>query len=108
MVLGFGEEESGHPPLQPSPKVKAVVDMFGGLPGFAASRMTTMPPVLILHGADDDTVPVAQAYELEALLKKKSSPYEIKIYPKQGHGFSGEALEDANQRTVSFLKAHLR
>jgi dipeptidyl aminopeptidase/acylaminoacyl peptidase len=69
--------------------------------------MTTMPPLLILHGEDDDVVPVSNAYDLEKLLKKKALPYEIKVYPRQGHGFSGDALEDSKRRTVSFLSAHL-
>ena len=56
---------------------------------------------------DDKLIPVSNAYQLEALLKKKSVPYEIKIYPHQGHGFDGDALADANQRAVAFLKAHL-
>jgi carboxymethylenebutenolidase len=69
--------------------------------------MTTMAPVLILHGQDDNLIPVSNALELEELLQKKSVPYEMKIYPHQGHGFDGDALVDANQRAVAFLKAHL-
>ena len=108
MVLGLAEEVHSHPPPQVSPEIKAVVEMYGGMPEFAIERMTTMPPVLILHGEDDKLVPVSRAYDLETLLKKKAAPYEIKIYPHQGHGFSGDAQEDANKRTVSFLRAHLR
>ncbi len=108
VVLGLAEEEGSHPPREPSPGIKAVVEMYGGLPEFAASRMTTMPSVLILHGEDDDVVSVNEAYALEKLLKSKSVPYEIKIYPHQKHGFEGTAAEDANQRAVSFLKAHLQ
>jgi carboxymethylenebutenolidase len=107
VVLGLSEEENSHPPPQPSPAIKAVVDMYGAMPDFAVDRMTTMPPVLILHGQDDDTVPVSNAYDLEKLLQKKAVPYGMKIYPHQGHGFEGEALRDANQRMVAFLKAHL-
>ena len=107
VVLALTEEESSHPPPQPSPAIKAVVEMYGGMPEFAADRMTTMAPVLILHGQDDNLIPVSNALELEELLQKKSVPYEMKIYPHQGHGFDGDALVDANQRAVAFLKAHL-
>jgi carboxymethylenebutenolidase len=107
LVLALAEEERSHPPPLRSPEIKAVVDIFGGMPGFAEQRMTTMPPVLILHGADDDVVEVSHAYDLEKLLQKKAIPYEIKIYPHQGHGFTGDALQDSNKRTVSFLSAHL-
>jgi dienelactone hydrolase len=108
LVLALAEEVRSHPPPLHSPDIKAVVEMYGGMPGFAASRMTTMPPVLILHGEDDDVIPVARAYEVEELLKKKRSTFEIKIYSHQGHGFTGDAVKDAHERTISFLKAHLR
>jgi carboxymethylenebutenolidase len=106
-ALALTEEEISHPPPQPSPAIKAVIELYGNMPEFAADRMTSMPPVLILHGEDDKLIPVSNAYQLEALLNKKSVPYEIKIYPHQGHGFDGESVADANQRAVAFLKAHL-
>ncbi len=108
LVLGFAEEVRSHPPPLRPPEIKAVVEMYGGIPGFAESRLTTMPPVLILHGEDDDVVPVTKAYEAEQVLRKKGVSYEIKVYPHQGHGFTGDALKDANERTVSFLKTHLQ
>lgn len=107
LVLGLAEEVRSHPPVLPSPEIKAVVEMYGGMPDFAVERMTTMPPVLILHGEDDAIVPVARAHDLEKLLEKKNLPYESKIYPHQGHSLTGEALADANQRAVAFLTAHL-
>jgi carboxymethylenebutenolidase len=107
LVLGFAEEVRSHPPPHP-PEIKAVVEMFGGMPDFAVPRMTTMPPVLILHGEDDDMVPVTKAYEVEKVLRKKGVSYEIKVYSHQGHGFSGDALKDSNERIVSFLTAHLQ
>lgn len=107
LSLGLAEETRSHPPHLRSPAIRAVVEMCGGMPGFAISRMTKMPPVLILHGAADDLVPVGEAYKVERLLKSKAIPYQIKIYPHQGHGFSGEALEDANRRTVAFLRTYL-
>jgi dienelactone hydrolase len=107
LSLALAEEERSHPPPLRSPEIKAVIEFFGGMPGFAEERMTTMPPVLILHGEDDDVVPVSSAYELEKLLKTKAFPYEIKIYPHQGHGFTGEAQDDSKKRTVSFLSVNL-
>jgi dienelactone hydrolase len=90
------------------PDVKAVVEYFGGLPDFFAGHLKTMPPTLILHGEADHTVPVKEAFALESLFKKKSVPYEIKIYPEQGHGFAGPAATDAMQRTVAFLEKNLK
>ena len=88
-------------------RVKAVVDFFGGLPKEMKFFMRRLCPVLILHGEQDRTVPVAEAYHLQQLLEKKQIPYEMQIYPGVGHGFSGEVWRDAGMRTLTFLKKHL-
>ena len=90
------------------PHVKAVVEYFGGLPEFFARQFKTMPPTLILHGEADQLVSVKEAYTLETLLKNRSVSYEMKIYPQQGHGFSGAAATDSMQRTVAFLDKNLK
>jgi len=88
-------------------RVKAVVEFFGGLPKEMKFFMRRLCPVLILHGEQDKTVPVAEAYHLQQLLQKKQIPYEIQIYPGVGHGFSGEVWRDAGLRTLGFLNKHL-
>ncbi|MCH3994833.1 MAG: alpha/beta hydrolase [Prevotella sp.] len=45
-----------------------------------------MPPILISHGDNDETVPVKQAYELEEHLKAVQVPYRLRIYPGEKHG----------------------
>jgi carboxymethylenebutenolidase len=107
LALGLSEEVRSHPPRQKSPEIKAVVELYGGIPEFAIERMTKMPPVLILHGQDDPYISVSRALEVESALKKKALPYEIKIYPHQGHTFDGDAQTDANRRMVQFLGSHL-
>jgi carboxymethylenebutenolidase len=89
-------------------RIAVLVEYFGGLPGLAAATMQRMPPTLILHGDKDPLVPVQEAYKLEAVLKQKQIPYEMKIYPGQGHGFRGEAKKDALQRTIIFFDQYLR
>ncbi|MGA8154461.1 MAG: dienelactone hydrolase family protein [Terriglobales bacterium] len=88
-------------------RVKAVVDFFGGLPKEMKFFMRRLCPVLILHGEQDKTVPVEEAYHLQQLLEKKQIPYEMQIYPGVGHGFSGEVWRDAGLRTLAFLNKHL-
>jgi len=88
------------------PRVKAVVDFFGGMPP-ELQGFTRMPPVLILHGEQDRVVPVSEATQLEQLPKRAGTPFEMKLYPGAGHGFSGLQLLDAGQRTVQFLKRYL-
>lgn len=89
------------------PRVKIVVEFFGGMPKEMKLFMRRLCPVLILHGEDDTTVPVEEAYNLQELLEKKNILYEIKIYPKVGHGFETETWKDAGQRSLQFLQKHL-
>ena len=74
------------------PRVKAVVEFFGGMPREMNFFMRRLCPVLILHGEADQTIPVEEAYQLQKLLEKKGIPYEMKIYPGAGHGFEDETI----------------
>jgi dipeptidyl aminopeptidase/acylaminoacyl peptidase len=47
-------------------------------------KVTT--PTLILHGANDERVPVGQAYELYRGLKDRGKTTELVFYPREGHG----------------------
>jgi len=89
------------------PRIRAVVEYYGELPEEYIPHMRRMPPTLILHGEDDRVVSVQAAFKLEALLKKKDVPYEIKIYTGQGHGFKGAADADALARAAAFFAKHL-
>jgi carboxymethylenebutenolidase len=89
------------------PRVKAVVEFFGGLPKEMRFFMRRLCPVLILHGEADATIPVQEAYDLQNLLEKKGIPYEIKIYPNTGHAFDNDVWRDAGLRTLQFLQRHL-
>jgi carboxymethylenebutenolidase len=89
------------------PRIGAVVEYFGELPEEYVTHMRRMPPTLILHGEDDRVVSVQAAYRLEALLKKKAVPCEIKTYPGQGHGFKGASDADALARAAAFFGKHL-
>jgi dienelactone hydrolase len=88
------------------PRVKAVVEFFGGMPE-ELHGFTHMPPVLILHGEEDRVVPVTEATRLQQLLERTGAPCEMKLYPGAGHGFNGYQLLDAGQRTIQFLQRHL-
>jgi carboxymethylenebutenolidase len=89
------------------PRVKAVVDFFGGLPEPLLSSFTRMGPALILHGELDAIVPVAEAHKLQRALEARSVPHEIKIYPNEGHLLSPLASLDAARRTMAFLDRYL-
>ena len=90
------------------PRVKVVIEFFGGMPKEMNLFMRRLCPVLILHGENDATVPVEEAYNLQKLLEKKKIPYEIKIYPGVGHGFEDAAIwQDAGTRSLHFLQTYL-
>ncbi len=88
-------------------RIQAVVEYFGGMPKEMKLFARRLCPVLILHGEQDKTVPIEEAYHLQQLLEKKRIAYEMQIYPGVGHGFSGEVWRDAGQRTLAFLNRHL-
>ena len=88
-------------------RIRAVVEFFGGMPKEMKFFTRRLCPVLILHGDQDKTVPVGEAYHLQQLLEKKQIAYEMQIYPGVGHVFSGEIWRDAGLRTLAFLKKHL-
>ena len=90
------------------PRVKAVVEFFGGMPKEMNLFMRRLCPVLILHGEADPTVPVEEAYRLQRLLVKKGIPYEMKIYPGAGHGFEDQTIwRDAGLKSLQFLQRYL-
>jgi len=90
------------------PRVKAVVEFFGGMPREMNLFMRRLCPVLILHGEEDATVPVQEAYNLKKLLEQKEIPYEIKIYPGAVHGFEDQTIwRDAGERSLHFLQKYL-
>ena len=90
------------------PRVKGIVEFFGGLPEALADRAGSMPPTLILHGDADTVVPVQQARDLERLLKARNVTYDLHIYEGAGHGFFGADGFDCVRRTVAFLDKHVR
>jgi carboxymethylenebutenolidase len=89
-------------------RVKVVVEQSGRFLAPYDFRASKMPPVLILHGAEDNVVSVSQAYRLRDVLKRNGRPYEIQVYPGQGHGFHGDAVQDSSQRMVRFFGRYLK
>jgi carboxymethylenebutenolidase len=86
-------------------RVTTVVDMSGGLEPWIAKRATRLPPALILHGTDDDVVPPSAAELLAHFLADHHMPYEMRLYPGEGHGFGSQAEGDALARAAEFLRS---
>lgn len=65
-------------------------------------------PVLILHGEEDEDVPVAHAFKLAEALKEAGKEYELRVFQNAGHGLrSPEARQAMDQIVLEFIKKHL-
>jgi dipeptidyl aminopeptidase/acylaminoacyl peptidase len=70
------------------------------------------PPMLLVHGAADKTVSVAQSQKLYDLLQSKGVPSELLVLPDIDHSFIGktpdatrEAARAGLARTIVFIDA---
>lgn len=84
-------------------RVRAVVDLFGGLPEQYTYGAGNMPPTMIIHGEGDKTVPVKEAYRLDKILSELGIPHELAIFSMQGHIFDDKARNEAIDRVRQFL-----
>jgi len=64
-------------------------------------------PTIIFHGTIDVIVPLYQSQQFRARLNALAVPNEYYEY-LDGHGFNPANTDDAMNKTVTFLKAHLR
>lgn len=65
-------------------------------------------PMLVIHGANDPRVPVAEADQLVASLKERNHPVEYLCYPDEGHKISKLTNRiDSFTRMADFLEGAL-
>ncbi len=90
------------------PRVRAIVELSGGIPRGWEDRVTSaMPPVLILHGVKDNVVSVSEARKLQAVLARHQVPHQIELLPNETHWFSAAAQPKLLMSCASFLARHL-
>jgi acetyl esterase/lipase len=65
-------------------------------------------PILTIHGTVDKLVPVDQAVQFDAAMKKAGATTELIILEGQGHGFVGPADQKAREATFAFFDKHLK
>lgn len=90
-----------------------VVEFLGSdevlFPVEVVGKVASMPPVLILHGKEDSSVPVAGSERFVEALKKKhpSTPVRLDLQPGD-HGFDGEATLETEwlKEDVAFITKH--
>ena len=91
----------------PNP-VRCIVEISGGLPAPYAEQATArFPPTLILHGENDEIVPVRFAHELDNLLNHLNVAHETRLLPREGHWFSSGAQLQLLLAVSSFLRGYL-
>jgi dipeptidyl aminopeptidase/acylaminoacyl peptidase len=70
-----------------------------------SDRITT--PLLILHGANDERVPIGQPMEFYRALKDRGKTVELVFYPREGHGLSEYYHQlDRMQREYAWMAQH--
>ena len=65
-------------------------------------------PTLILHGAEDQDVPVEQSYLFHRALKDKRVPTELIVYPREDHAIKERShLLDMSRRVLAWFQKYL-
>ncbi len=65
-------------------------------------------PMMIIHGANDPRVPVGEAEQIVAALKRREVPVEYLRYEDEGHGlFKQKNRLDAYPKAVAFLDKYV-
>jgi carboxymethylenebutenolidase len=90
------------------PRIRCVVEFFGGIPEKFLPDIDHLPPTLILHGEQDKIVPLHHAMRLKKLCEEKKFCFEMELYPEAGHNFSGALMRRAMDRALAFLNQRLK
>jgi dipeptidyl aminopeptidase/acylaminoacyl peptidase len=65
-------------------------------------------PTLIIHGENDQDVPINQSHAFYRALHEQNVPVEFVIYPREGHGFSErEHRRDSEEPMLRWLERYL-
>lgn len=76
-------------------------------PIYKVDKITT--PLMLAHGMNDPRVPVGEAKQVAAALKKRGVEVEELYFPDEGHGFAKEANRLVYyERLAKFFDKHLK
>ncbi|KEQ29288.1 dienelactone hydrolase [Pedobacter antarcticus 4BY] len=84
--------------------VKGVVSFHGGLgkDPERASDSAIKPAVLVLHGADDPSVPPAQVLAFEDEMRKAKADWQLIAYANAVHAFTEPAAGNDNSKGAAY------
>jgi dipeptidyl aminopeptidase/acylaminoacyl peptidase len=89
-------------------RVKAIVELAGGVDAETAANVRRLPPMLIVHGREDQRVSFSNALELQSLCEKLHTPVQTLFLPGERHLLSPGAGLVAVRQALHFFDAHLR
>ena len=91
-----------------NPRVGAIVEQAGGIWDNREDRLgRRMPPVLMVHGREDQRVPFNQyAVPLQGFLRGRSPRVETRFVPGEGHRFSTGAQAEVRGAVTEFFARH--
>ncbi|MFC6644086.1 alpha/beta hydrolase family protein [Granulicella cerasi] len=109
LSLGLGAMLSASPLQEDRKRIRAIVDLSGGLiEPFRSQATHDFPPTLVVHGEADDVVHVKDAHALIDRLTELDVPHEALLLPGEGHWFSDAAQIPLFLRLADFLSRHLK
>ncbi len=94
--------------LPPAPAILALkTEQFGEFSpiNFVSSDD---PPTLIVHGDQDQIVPILEGQDMYQALLKAGVKSKFVTIPGVGHGFTGQADDIAMKETVNWFEEHLK
>lgn len=99
IMIGFsqGGMMALHLGMRMSPQIAGVVSFSGALlaPEKLEEETVSKPPVLLVHGKDDQVVPFQAMTLAEAMLKTNDVPVTSLAREGLGHGIDGEGMQAA-------------
>ena len=89
-------------------RIGVAAELAGGVFDRLKGHTQRCPPILILHGRNDQRVNLKYAEELEQDARRLHAQPVVHLYPGEGHALSPSAAADASTRALDFLQQHLR
>jgi dipeptidyl aminopeptidase/acylaminoacyl peptidase len=68
----------------------------------------TNPPLLILHGDSDQTVPLSDSQNLAKAMKEQGADAQLHILPGAGHGGTAFFTPEMQPRVTDFFRQSLQ
>lgn len=69
---------------------------------------SVIPPILLIHGAADERIHVSQAWGMRRALEYHRLPFEMVVYPRQGHMFQEQFVWiDSVERAGQWIEKYI-